>query len=139
RDSLWRSIGNPVVLDGVESLRPQVATWEWTVPGRLDPKRYCIATFVHSADSPLRETSPDLDEVTPRQRQVGLLAIGGGSCADVVLEIEALEFRIRLLWSQFHKVPHWERPAIEREILAAAAALNDARKRFEECLRSGHH
>jgi hypothetical protein len=73
-DSPWRAVGSPVTLGPVTAADPQVATWNWTVPALASGAssgHYCIAVFVHSAASPINETSLNVDEITPRNRQVG--------------------------------------------------------------------
>ncbi|HEV3198644.1 MAG TPA: hypothetical protein VGZ73_12065 [Bryobacteraceae bacterium] len=72
-DSPWKSMGSPITLTGITAPSPQVATWNWTIPTLASGEsgHFCVATFIHSASSPLVETSQNLDEVTPRQRQVG--------------------------------------------------------------------
>lgn len=72
-DSPWRSVGAPVLLSGIDASTPQVATWDWTVPPLAsgDSGHYCMAAFIHSPVSPVNETSNSVDEMTPRNRQVG--------------------------------------------------------------------
>ena len=72
-DSPWHSIGAPQRLSGIAAATPMVASWNWTIPtlGSGDPGHYCIAVFIHSAVSPVNETSMDVDDITPRNRQVG--------------------------------------------------------------------
>jgi hypothetical protein len=72
-DSPWKSIGNPVRLDGIKPSNPQVATCSWTVPTLAsgDPGHYCIAAFVQQASSQINESSFDLDDVTPIDKQIG--------------------------------------------------------------------
>jgi len=72
-DSPWHSIGAPQRVSGITAAAPKVVSWNWTIPTLAsgDPGHYCIAAFVHSAVSPVNETSMDVDEMTPRNRQVG--------------------------------------------------------------------
>jgi hypothetical protein len=72
-DSPWTSVGAPATLSGIEATNPKVASWPWTIPllASGDPGHYCMLVFVHSALSPLVETSMDADDVARRQRQVG--------------------------------------------------------------------
>jgi hypothetical protein len=72
-DSPWQSIGPPIVLSGIDSAHPKVASWNWVVPvlSSGDPGHYCIAAFVHSADNPITETAWDIDLITPRNRGIG--------------------------------------------------------------------
>lgn len=72
-DSPWRSVGSPRTLSGLDASHPQVASWEWTVPllPSGDPGHYCMVVFLHSAARPIYEASFDVDEMTPRNRQVG--------------------------------------------------------------------
>ncbi len=72
-DSPWRSVGPPQTLSGIDAANPKVASWSWTVPTLAsgDPGHYCMVAFVHSAASPINETSINVDEMTPRNRQVG--------------------------------------------------------------------
>jgi hypothetical protein len=73
-DSLWHSIGPPQTLSGITAASPQVASWNWAVPTPPsgDPGHYCIAAFIHSGGSPVNETiSMNMDEITPKNRQVG--------------------------------------------------------------------
>jgi hypothetical protein len=72
-DSPWHSVGAPQILSGITAATPKVASWNWTVPTLAsgDPGHYCIAVFLHSAISPVNETSMDVDDITPRNRQVG--------------------------------------------------------------------
>jgi hypothetical protein len=76
-DSPWRSFGMPVVLSGIDAANPQVATWNWTVPGNFDPFNYCVGIFVHCSVSPLVESSVNLSDFAGQQPQVGQLLIGG--------------------------------------------------------------
>lgn len=71
--SPWQSVGPPQLLSGIDAANPRVASWDWAVPllPSGDPGHYCMAVFVHSAASPINETSFDVDEMTPRNRQVG--------------------------------------------------------------------
>ena len=73
-DSPWRSVGSPRTLPPVDAEHPQVATWEWTAPEgnnfRLSG-HWCVVAFVHSAASPLSETSNIVDELVSRNLQVG--------------------------------------------------------------------
>jgi hypothetical protein len=72
-DSPWHSIGAPQKLSGIAAATPKVASWNWTIPTLAsgDPGHYCIAVFLHSAVSPVNESSMDVDDITPRNRQVG--------------------------------------------------------------------
>jgi hypothetical protein len=72
-DSPWRAIGPPQTLSGIDSAHPQVASWTWTVPtlSNGDPGHYCVIAFVHSSGSPINESSFDVDELTPRNKQAG--------------------------------------------------------------------
>src|SRR5713101_1295234 len=72
-DSPWKAIGSPVTLSGIDAANPQVASWNWVLPKLPsgDPGHYCIAVFVHSAASPLNDTSFSVDELASRNRQVG--------------------------------------------------------------------
>jgi hypothetical protein len=73
-DSPWTSIGPPVTLSGIAATHPRVASWTWTVPPFVmgDPGHYCIATFVHSAQNPINETSNySVDSITPANPQIG--------------------------------------------------------------------
>jgi hypothetical protein len=72
-DSPWTSLGAPQLLTGIDAADPRVASWQWVIPALApgDPGHYCIVAFVHSAASPITETRFDVDEVTPRNRQVG--------------------------------------------------------------------
>ncbi|KAH7389271.1 hypothetical protein BKA64DRAFT_747836 [Cadophora sp. MPI-SDFR-AT-0126] len=72
-DSPWKSIGNPVRLDGISPSQPKIASWRWTVPtlGSGDPGHYCVAAFVQQASSQIHQTSFNLDDVTPVDKQIG--------------------------------------------------------------------
>jgi hypothetical protein len=71
-DSPWKPVGPPQVVGPMTADRPLVATWTWNVPLPPDehPLHYCVAVFVHSAASPLVETTGSLDEAASRNRQV---------------------------------------------------------------------
>ena len=75
-DSVWKAFGPPITLPDLDVHDPRVASWPWTVPAGFDPSSFCVGLFVHSFDSPLVETSVNLNEITPRQRQVGQLFVG---------------------------------------------------------------
>jgi hypothetical protein len=72
-DSPWRPIGPPQVLSGIDPSQSQVASWTWTVPTLPsgDPGHFCAAAFVHSSGSPINESSFNVDEMTPLNRQIG--------------------------------------------------------------------
>lgn len=73
-DSPWKSLGPPQILSGIQADSPQVASWnDWSVPllPSGDRGHYCMVVFIHSKDSPINETSMDVDFMTPRNRQVG--------------------------------------------------------------------
>jgi hypothetical protein len=72
-DSPWRSVGPPQALSGIVASTPKVASWFWTVPTLPsgDSGHYCMAVFIHSATSPIGETSLSVDELAQRSRQVG--------------------------------------------------------------------
>ncbi len=72
-DSPWHSVGSPQILSGIAAAAPKVASLNWTIPTLAsgDPGHYCIAVFIHHAISPVNETSMDVDDITPRNRQVG--------------------------------------------------------------------
>jgi hypothetical protein len=73
-DSPWVSVGPPQVLNGIEASEPKVASWTWTVPALPwgDPGHFCMAVFVHSADSPIDETERmSINELAPGNRQIG--------------------------------------------------------------------
>jgi len=72
-DSPWKAIGPPQTVSGIDAANPRVVTWNWTVPalGSSDPGHYCVVAFIHSAGSLINETSFDVDEMTPRNKQVG--------------------------------------------------------------------
>ncbi len=89
-DSPWTSVGAPVVLSGIDAAHPQVASWNWTIPTLAggDPGHYCMVVFLHSALSPINETTNyGVDAITPTNPQIGqknlhigpaLAAMGGG-------------------------------------------------------------
>jgi hypothetical protein len=73
-DSPWQPIGPPQSLPpGIDPAHPKVASWQWTVPtlSSGDPGHYCLVAFVHSADSPIQESSFDVDGFVTSNRQVG--------------------------------------------------------------------
>src|SRR5690348_5533470 len=73
-DSPWQPIGRPQSLPpGIDPVHPKVASWQWTVPTLPsgDPGHYCLVAFVHSADSPIQESSFDVDGFVTSNRQVG--------------------------------------------------------------------
>jgi hypothetical protein len=73
-DSPWQPIGPPQSLPpGIDPAHPKVASWQWTVPTLPsgDPGHYCLVAFVHSADSPIQESSFDVDGFVASNRQVG--------------------------------------------------------------------
>lgn len=71
--SPWVSLGSPVTLQNISAATPQVASWPWTVPMLApgDPGHYCMIAFVHSAFSPLRAASSEIDVITPSNKQIG--------------------------------------------------------------------
>lgn len=72
-DSPWRSVGPPVTLSGIDPANPQVASWLWTapvLPAGVTGGHYCVAVFIHSSASPINESSMNVDEMTPRNKQV---------------------------------------------------------------------
>lgn len=106
-DSPWKQIGPPLRLDGIDPSHPRVASWSWTVPtlGSGDPGHYCIAAFVQSASSQIKETSFNLDDIVPIDRQIGQKNLhvgpalpsngsgeGGGSPGDGRPMLEYIEF-----------------------------------------------
>jgi hypothetical protein len=72
-DSPWQPIGNPVRLDGIDPSHPQIASWRWTVPtlGSGNPGHYCLAAFVQQSSSQINETTFNLDDITPIDKQIG--------------------------------------------------------------------
>lgn len=72
-DSPWKSVGPPQLLPPVDAMHPQVASWSWTIPTLPsgDPGHFCMAVFIHSGASPVNETGMNLDDVTPRNPQIG--------------------------------------------------------------------
>lgn len=74
--SMWKAVGPPIQLDGIDASHPKVASWNWQVP----PVRYftsflrnvCVTVFVHSQQSPIGESTMDIDEITLRNKQVCL-------------------------------------------------------------------
>jgi uncharacterized membrane protein YgcG len=72
-DSPWKPIGPPQTLSGIDAAHPKVASWTWTAPTLPsgDPGHFCVAAFVHNSGSPINETSFNVDEMTPRNKQVG--------------------------------------------------------------------
>ncbi len=80
-DSLWKEVGPPRPVSGVDATHPQVASWTWRPFPPLPPwpfppntpSCYCFVTFLHSAASPVGETTRvDVDQITATNRQVGL-------------------------------------------------------------------
>lgn len=73
-DSLWKAVGPPRVLSGLDAEHPRVASWLWTVPSAASqPPHHCLATFIHSAAAGIGETTRyDVDAIAPSNRQVGL-------------------------------------------------------------------
>ncbi len=80
-DSPWTPIGPPQTLSGIDPAHPKVASWTWTVPALPsgNPGHYCVVAFVHSSGSPINESSFDVDEMTPRNKQVGQKNLHVGS------------------------------------------------------------
>jgi photosystem II stability/assembly factor-like uncharacterized protein len=73
-DSPWTSVGAPIVLNGIDALHPQVASWNWTVPPYVsgDPGHYCMVAFVHSAKNPIGETTNYIVDVLAHENpQIG--------------------------------------------------------------------
>lgn len=73
-DSPWTAAGPPMLLNGIDAAHPQVASWNWTVPllASGDPGHYCMVVFLHSAASPIGETTNyDVDSITPANPQIG--------------------------------------------------------------------
>ena len=73
-DSPWTEVGPPIVLNGIDAANPRIASWNWTIPALAtgDPGHYCMVAFVHSASSPVGETTRmNVDAITPTNRQVG--------------------------------------------------------------------
>jgi hypothetical protein len=69
-NSRWKAVGAPVILDGISASRPQIASWSWDAPAFAG--HYCLAVFVHSAASPIGESSSfSVDEIVGRNKQVG--------------------------------------------------------------------
>ena len=72
-DSPWHSVGMPQTLTDIDANSPKVASWPWAVPtlDSGDPGHYCIVAFVHSVQSPINESSNDVDAIAPVNPQVG--------------------------------------------------------------------
>lgn len=72
-DSPWRSVGPAQTLSGISAANPQVASWRWPIPlvPSGDPGHFCMVVFIHSATSPINETGTNVDEITPRNKQIG--------------------------------------------------------------------
>src|SRR5206468_1260114 len=49
-DSPWKSVGDPVLLTGVDVTNPGSASWNWTVRRRAQSQtgHYCMVVFAHS-------------------------------------------------------------------------------------------
>ena len=73
-DSLWKAVGPPRAVSGVDAAHPQVASWSWPVPlPWYIPVSCSFVTFLHSAASPVGETTRiDVDQITATNRQIGL-------------------------------------------------------------------
>jgi hypothetical protein len=73
-DSPWKQAGPPQVLSGIAATNPQVASWQWSIPllPLGDPGHFCMVVFIHSASSPINETTRmNVDDITPSNKQVG--------------------------------------------------------------------
>ncbi|HEV7243105.1 MAG TPA: hypothetical protein VGQ36_28010 [Thermoanaerobaculia bacterium] len=75
--SPWKSMGKPVVLSGIHVAEPKVASWNWTIPSSSgdEPGHYCVVTFIHSKEHPIRNKvdlkNYDVDAQTPKSCQIG--------------------------------------------------------------------
>jgi hypothetical protein len=72
-DSPWKSVGAPQILNDLDAANPKVGSWPWTIPtlSSGDTGHFCMVAFIHSATSPINESSMNVDELTPRNKQVG--------------------------------------------------------------------
>jgi hypothetical protein len=73
-DSPWHVVGPPQTITGLSVTEPKVASWLWSMPTLPsgDPGHFCMAVFVHSAASPIGETTRvSIDELANVNRQVG--------------------------------------------------------------------
>jgi len=73
-DSPWTSVGAPMKLSGIDTLHPQVASWQFSVPPYVsgDPGHYCMAVFVHNAQYPINETNNyNVDDLARENPQIG--------------------------------------------------------------------
>jgi hypothetical protein len=113
--SPWTGFGPPFELQPIDAANPQVATWSWNIPQSFDPKHYVVAIFVHCHDSPLVENSTDLDDVAPRQPQVGALFVGD-PCAALRTQVQAADVDDSSLQEQLKTANDSEKPKIIAEI-----------------------
>jgi hypothetical protein len=69
-NSRWKSVGDPIVLDGIVVDRPQVACWNWDAPAPSG--HYCVIAIVHCLASPIGETTNvSVDDIVLHNKQLG--------------------------------------------------------------------
>ncbi len=137
QDSLWRAVGQPITLQDGDALHPQVASWPWTLPPDFTPGAYCMAVFVHSSESPLRETDVDITAITPKNPQIAHIFVGPSldPCQPLIDELDALDQEIQNLQDSLDsgEIPRAQIAAVRTQIANLRRSWRNLEAQLNRC------